>query len=104
MGETENTSILYLDGKPLRVTDIPEITFDYNVAKEGNVCTISRNQSFSVTMKPIYPKISRKKFIRNLINRGCSKKNAKWLAWYYRSKKISYGKAYSLIIFGLSAG
>lgn len=102
MGETENTSILYLDGKPLCLTDMPEITFDYDAAKESNIRTLSRNQSFLVTMKPIYPKISRKKFIRNLINQGCSKKNAKWLALYCRGKRIPYGKAYSLIILGLS--
>lgn len=77
MGDSENKSILYFDGKSLCITNMPEVTFDYDAAKESNVRTLSRNQSFSVTMKPIYPKISRKRFIRNLINQGYSKKNAK---------------------------
>lgn len=102
MDNSENKNILYFNGKPLCITDMPEVTFDYDAAKESNVRTLSRNRSFSVTMKPIYPKISRKKFIRNLINQGYSKKNAKWLAWYCRGKRIPYGKAYSLIILGLS--
>lgn len=40
--------------------------------------------------------------LEDLINQGYSKKNAKWLAWYCCGRRIPYGKAYSLIILGLS--
>lgn len=46
--------------------------------------------------------MSRKKFIRNLVKQGYSKKVAKWLAWYCHGKRIPYGKASNLIAWGLS--
>lgn len=101
MGETENTGVLYLNGKPLCLSELPEITFD-SMNVKNNTRSFSQCQSYTTTLKPFYSKISRKRFVRSLINRGYSKKNAKWLAWYCCSKRISYGKAYSLIILGLS--
>lgn len=101
MGEGKN-GILYFNGTPVNLSELPEITFDSNVEPENIVRSFSRCRSFSVTVKPIYPKMSRKRFIRSLMNRGYTKKNAKWLAWYCHGKKIPYGKADSLITLGLS--
>ena len=101
MGESKN-GILYFNGTPVNLSELPEITFDSNVESENTERSFSPCQSFSATINPIYPKMSRKKFIRNLVNRGYSKKDAKWLAWYCHDKKIPYGRADSLITFGLS--
>lgn len=101
MSETESKGIFYLNGEQFCLAEMPEITFG-SVNTQDDVRTISRSQSYSVTVKAIYPKMSRKKFIRSLVNRGYSKKDAKWLAWYCHDKKIPYGRADSLIAFGLS--
>lgn len=55
----------------------------------------------SMTGTIIYPKMNRKRFVRNLINRGLTKKYAKWLSWYCHNKKIPYTKANLLITFGI---
>ncbi len=101
MGENKN-GVLYLNGVSVNLTELPEITFDSNVGSKNTERSFSQCQNYSVTLKAIYPKMSRKKFIRSLINRGYSKKDAKWLAWYCHDKKIPYGRADSLIAFGLS--
>lgn len=101
MGE-DKTGVLYLNGKPLlSVTEMPEITFDSYVGGKDIIGSFpqDRDCSFTATFKP--SKMSRKKFVRNLIKQEYSKKTAKWLAWYCHGKRIPYGNANSLITFGL---
>ena len=95
----KDNSILYLDGKPLCVTEMPKITFEPN---KDNTYSFSACETCSITGTFIYLRISRKKFVRNLIKQGYSKKNAKWIAWYCCKKRIPYSKANTLIYFGLS--
>lgn len=101
MGDTENRGILYLDGKPLCLAEMPEITFG-STNENDNIRSFSQCRSYSATLKSIYPKLSRKKFVRNLVKQDYSKKAAKWLAWYCHGKRIPYGKASNLIAWGLS--
>ena len=70
--------------------------------KEGKSISFSACKNHSITGTFIYLRMSRKKFIRNLIKQGYSKKNAKWIAWYCCKKRIPYSKANTLIYFGLS--
>lgn len=102
MGETENAGVLYLDGKPLCLAEMPEITFGSYTDGKDMIGTFSRDRSCSFIVTFKHSKMSRKKFVRNLIKQGYSKKAAKWLAWYCHRKRISYGKASNLIAWGLS--
>ena len=102
MGETENTGVLYLDGKPLRLTEMPEITFDSSIDGKDIIGAFSCDRSCSFTATFRYSKMSRKRFVRNLMNQGYSKKVAKWLSWYCNKKRIPYSKANTLIALGLS--
>ncbi len=100
MGETKR-GVLYLNDKPLNIIEIPEITFGSNTI-EDEIRSFTNCKSCQITGQFSYPKISRKKFVRFLMNQGYSKKDAKWLSWYYQRKRISYGRAKTLITFGLS--
>lgn len=95
----KNSGILYLDGKPLCMAGMPEITFEPN---KDNTHSFSVCENCSISGTFTYLRMSRKKFIRNLIKQGYSKKNAKWIAWYCCRKRIPYSKANTLIYFGLS--
>lgn len=102
MGE-DKTGVLYLNGKPLlNVTKMPEITFDSYIDGRDIIGTFpqDRNCSFTATFKP--SKMSRKRFVRNLMKQGYSKKVAKWLSWYCNKKKIPYSRSNTLIALGLS--
>lgn len=102
MGE-DKSGVLYLNGKPLfNVTKMPEITFDSYIDGGDIIGTFPEGMSCSFTGTFKRAKMSRKKFVRNLIKQGYSKKSAKWLAWYCCRKKISYGSANDLIALGLS--
>lgn len=102
MGE-DKSSVLYLNGRPLlNISEMPPITFDSCVDGSDIIGTFpqNRNCSFTATFKHL--KMSRKKFVHNLIKQGYSKKVAKQLAWYCNGKRISYGAANDLIALGLS--
>lgn len=102
MGETENTGVLYLNGKQLCLAEMPEITFDSYMNGKEIIGAFSHDRSCSFTVTFKYAKISRKRFVRNLMKQGYSKKDAKWLSWYCNKKRISYSKANTLIALGLS--
>lgn len=74
MGETENTGVLYLDGKPLRLTEMPEITFDSSIDGKDIIGAFSCDRSCSFTATFRYSKMSRKRFVRNLMKQGYSKR------------------------------
>lgn len=95
----KNSGILYLDGKPLCMAEMPEITFESN---KDDTYLFSACKNYSITGTFTHLRMSRKKFIRNLIKQGYSKKNAKWIAWYCCKKRITYSRANILISFGLS--
>lgn len=95
----KNSGILYLDGKALCMAEMPEITFEPN---KDDTYLFSACKNHSITGTFTYLRMRRKKFIRNLIKQGYSKKNAKWIAWYCCKKRIPYSKANTLIYFGLS--
>lgn len=97
MGESKGIS--YLDGKPLYMAEMPEITFEPN---KDSIQSFSLCKEYSITGTFTYLRMSRKKFIRNLIKQGYSKKNAKWIAWYCCRKRIPYSRANTLILFGIS--
>lgn len=102
MGE-DKSGVLYLNGKPfLNVTQMPEITFDSYVGSKDVIGTFPQDKNYSFTATFKHSKMSRKRFVRNLMKRGYSKKTAKWIAWYCRRKKIPYGNANNLIALGLS--
>ena len=102
MGE-DKSSVLYYNGRPLlNISEMPPITFD-SCVDLGGILIIkqkNRNCSFTATFKHL--KMSRKKFVHNLIKQGYSKKMAKQLAWYCNGKRIPYGAANNLIALGLS--
>jgi len=102
MGE-DKSSVLYYNGRPLlNISEMPPITFDSCVDGGDIIGTFpqNRNCSFAATFKHL--KMSRKKFVHNLIKQGYSKKVAKQLAWYCNGKRIPYGAANNLIALGLS--
>lgn len=99
MGETEKMGVLYLDGKPLRLTEMPEISFDSCVNGKDIVGTFSSDRSCSFTAIFRYSKMSRKKFVHYLKILGYLKKKAKQIAWYYNRKHISYSSAYMKILY-----
>lgn len=97
------SSVLHLNSRPLLdICEIPPITFDSYVDSADIIGTFpqNRNCSFTATFKHL--KMSRKKFVNNLIKQGYSKKAAKQLAWYCKEKMIPYGAANDLIALGLS--
>lgn len=101
MGE-DKSSVLYLDGRSLlNISEMPPITFDSYIDRDIiGTFPQNRNCSFTATFKHL--KMSRKKFVHNLIKQGYSKKVAKQLAWYCNGKRIPYGAANDLIALGLS--
>ena len=101
MGE-DKSSVLYYNGRPLNISEMPPITFDSCVDSGDIIGTFSQNRDCSFTATFKHLKISRKKFVHNLIKQGYSKKAAKQLAWYCNGKRISYGVANILIALGLS--
>lgn len=101
MGEGENKGIVYMNGVPFDITNMPEFTVDKNFESKCNI-QFSQNRSISMTVTPVYPKMSRKRFVGSLKKRGYSKKDAKRLALYCRNKKIPYGRADTLISLGVS--
>lgn len=80
MGE-DKSSVLYYNGRPLlNISEMPPITFDSCVDGGDIIGTFpqNRNCSFTATFKHL--KMSRKKFVHNLIKQGYSKK---WLnSWH----------------------
>ena len=101
MGE-DKSSVLYYNGRPFNISEMPPITFDSCVDSGDIIGTFSQNRDCSFTATFKHLKISRKKFVHNLIKQGYSKKAAKQLAWYCNGKRISYGVANNLIALGLS--
>ena len=101
MGE-DKSSVLYYNGRPFNMSEMPPITFDSCVDSGDIIGTFSQNRDCSFTATFKHLKISRKKFVHNLIKQGYSKKAAKQLAWYCHGKRISYGVANILIALGLS--
>ena len=101
MGE-DKSSVLYYNGRPFNMSEMPPITFDSCVDSGDIIGTFSQNRDCSFTATFKHLKISRKKFVHNLIKQGYSKKAAKQLAWYCNGKRISYGVANILIALGLS--
>ena len=79
MGE-DKSSVLYYNGRPLlNISEMPPITFDSCVDGGDIIGTFpqNRNCSFAATFKHL--KMSRKKFVHNLIKQGYSK----WLnSWH----------------------
>lgn len=103
INEKGKSGALYLNGRLLlNVVEMPEITFDSYVDNGDIIDTFSHDRSCSFTATFRCSKISRKKFVHNLIKQGYSKKSAKWLAWHCNRNKISYGNANKLIALGLS--
>lgn len=98
MGENNTKQQLFLNGKP----------FDFNIVEiepkpndcQKSIAYFSPEKSFTVSFKPIYPKISRKYFVRRLEHMGYSKKYAKKIAWHFNKKKVPYGKAQMLMFIG----
>lgn len=102
MGE-DKSGVLYLDGKPFHnVAQMPEITFDSYVDGKDVIGTFPQDRSYSFTATFKHSKMSRKKFVRNLMKQGYTKKTAKWIAWYCRKKRIPYRNANNLMALGLS--
>lgn len=102
MGENKS-SVLYLNSRPLlNISEMPPITFDSYANGSDIIGSFSqdRNCLFTATFKHL--KMSRKKFVHNLIKQGYYKKVAKQLAWYCNGKRIPYGSANDLIALGLS--
>lgn len=99
MGENKNISMLFLDGNPLCNTT-SKITIDSLDEPENGLRIFKPLKEVSISGRFRFCKMSRKKFIRCLRKLGYSKKQAKHIAWYHNNKKISYGKAYDLILFG----
>lgn len=97
MGEIENAGILYLDGKPLCLAEMPEITLG-SIDTESSIRSFSNCRSCSMTGTFIYSKMSRKRFVHNLIKLGYSKKDAKQLSWYCNRKRIPYSQANHLLL------
>lgn len=101
--EKIKSSVLYLNGRPLlNISEMPSITFDSDVDTGDIIGSFSQDKNYSFTATFKHLKISRKKFVHNLMKQGYSKKAAKQLAWYCNRKRISYGAANNLIALGLS--
>ena len=102
MGVEAKNCVLYLDSKPLNIFDMSPITFNPDIDIGNKVRSFSNCQSGTFTGTISRTKMSRKKFVHNLIKQGYSKKVAKQLAWYCNGKRIPYGAANDLIALGLS--
>lgn len=101
MGE-DNSGILFVNGEPIfNITKMPEITFDSKIDNENIIGTFPHDRSCSFTGIIKHAKMSRKKFVHNLIKQGHSKKSAKNLAWYCHKKRIPYINASDLMSLGL---
>ncbi len=94
-------NILFIGDIPFGATKLPEFALETDSKCNSNVMLLKEIKPITMTVTPGYPRMSRKRFIRNLKGSGCSKKEAMWLAWYCHSKKIPYGKADSLISMGI---
>ena len=94
MGETANSGILYLNGKPIGPVEDVQMT---TVGPEGETrfigMDLSQCHDFTATFTPRFPRISRKQFIRFLQKCGYSKKQAKYRAWKVQKSKCSYSYA-----------
>lgn len=96
MGERLSEGILFINGKMI---NIKEATVDNNVICDSkSLSLLPKSMSGSFASK--FSKLKRKRFIRWLERYGYSKKFAKKIVWKYNKKKIPYGKARFLIMFG----
>ncbi len=101
MGVEAKNCVLYLDSKPLNIFDMSPITFNPDIDIGNKVRSFSNCQSGTFTGTISRTKISRKKFVHSLINRGYSKKDAKQLSWYCNRKRIPYSRANVMISLGV---
>lgn len=95
MGEQIKPTI-FLNGKPFEIGDY-KIEADMLKPSDEIATYICPEKSLTMTMKLLFSKISRKRFIRAIEKQGFSRKYAKQLAWNFNKRKIPYGKALTLM-------
>lgn len=97
----DSNMILFMNGKAIsQIKDVQITTIESDSESNKTNIDLTKNHDFTATFTPRFPHITRKHFIRNLRKLGCSKKQAKQMAWDVQKKSMSYSYASFLYTIG----